>query len=211
LLKQWKADQAAAQLLEDQRKQDTDEAKLEEFRKTNMTGSLLDDEARASTSSSASTKSTDDITSKMKVDKVFWLPQNTPSAKESSTRPSQQVRCPITKRKLILRDLIEVHFTESGSLSKSNLSGRKSGERYVCPLSGKQINNRTRCVVLPDSGRVITREAYLKTVKPEGRDPFTNHVLLPERVIELQRDSTGFAAGGGTVVAVKKKEVMLVG
>lgn len=70
----------------------------------------------------------------------FWIPENTPSAKDAVlTKPDQNVYCPISGKKLKIKDLLPVTFKLIDDSSSANLAAKK--ERYMCPLTFETLTN----------------------------------------------------------------------
>ncbi|KAM9259539.1 nitric oxide synthase-interacting protein [Morus bassanus] len=138
----------------------------------------------------------------------FWIPSLTPEAgAERLRKPEGGVRCPMSGRRLRLRDLVRVRFcpAEPG-LSRGELLGR--GQRYVCAVTRDALSNATPCAVLRPSGAVVTMDCVERLIRKEMRDPLTGDPLTEADIIVLQRGGTGFAGSGICLEAKKSRPVM---
>jgi len=159
-----------------------------------------------------------DDTSKHAKDMNFWTPQNAPSAKERVDKPDTTIRCPMSGEPLRLKQLVAVHFTPAheedeqgsggragGSVSGKRLEGTAVNERYICPLTKKNLSNSAQCVVLRHSGRVVTKDCLEKIIRIDMVDPFCEppKKLKDKDIIPIRTEGTGYAARGNT--QIKKK------
>jgi len=134
-------------------------------------------------------------------------------------RPDVRTRCPVTGEPLSLVDLIPVRFTPFGvrdgdasaaaAAAATRASGGARAPLYECAISRDPLGNRQDLVVIASTGDVITRAAYERLVRPDGRMP-NGTVVRPGPppdgdVIPLMRGGTGFAAkdGAGAEATVK--------
>mmetsp|Transcript_38120 Transcript_38120/g.93662 ORF Transcript_38120/g.93662 Transcript_38120/m.93662 type:complete len:325 (+) Transcript_38120:149-1123(+) len=128
-------------------------------------------------------------------DSCFWIPDLTPEAKptELKEKPDDKVRCPFTGKPLRLKDLIPVKFTP---VDPSKLTGgTKSHERFMCPISKKNLSNSVPCAVLRTTGHVIAAD-LAEIIKKDMLHPLTGDKLSEKDIIPLQRGGTGFSGGG---------------
>ncbi|XP_053908287.1 nitric oxide synthase-interacting protein, partial [Cuculus canorus] len=130
----------------------------------------------------------------------FWIPSLTPeAAAEPLPRPMGGGRCPMSGRRLRLRDLVSVRF-----------SGGAAGgtPRYQCAVTGDALSNATPCAVLRPSGAVVTMDCVERLIRKEMRDPLSGEPLAEGDIIVLQRGGTGFAGAGVCLEAEKSRPVM---
>ncbi|XP_061218573.1 nitric oxide synthase-interacting protein [Neopsephotus bourkii] len=119
----------------------------------------------------------------------FWIPSLTPEAgAERLRKPEGGARCPMSGRRLRLRDLVPVRFepVEPG-LRRPQLLARPQGSRYRCALSGDPLGNASPCAVLRPSGAVVTLACVERLIRKEMKDPVTGEPLREEDIIVLQR------------------------
>lgn len=139
---------------------------------------------------------------------AFWLPSLGPDSAPTEVKPpSMKTKCPMSGKPLRIKDLIAVNFKLADKLSKESLAARK--ERYVCALTDKVLRNAVPCVVLKPTGRVITKEAFEKLVKPDMIEPIAGIKLKMKDVILMASGGTGYASGGGTVKKTKVTAAMM--
>lgn len=140
----------------------------------------------------------------------FWIPSLTPeAAAEELQRPDPVVRCPMSGRRLRLRDLVRVRWVPAQrGLSRAELLARGEGQRYVCAVTGDPLSNGTACAVLRPSGWVVTMDCVERLIRRDMRDPLTGTPLSDSDIIVLQRGGTGFAGAGTCLEAKKSRPVM---
>ncbi|XP_033928284.1 nitric oxide synthase-interacting protein isoform X2 [Melopsittacus undulatus] len=120
----------------------------------------------------------------------FWIPSLTPEAgAERLRKPEGGARCPMSGRRLRLRDLTPVRFVpvEPG-LRRQQLLALPQGSRY--------------------RGSVVTLECVERLIRKEMKDPVTGEALSEGDIIVLQRGGTGFAGSGICLEAQKSRPVM---
>ncbi|EFP88189.2 uncharacterized protein PGTG_14273 [Puccinia graminis f. sp. tritici CRL 75-36-700-3] len=139
----------------------------------------------------------------------FWLPSLTPSAPPTrvSALPSSQLRplCHVSNRKgenrahpIKLSDLVAVYF--EAELTSSDSSSKKNSLK-CCAGCRKALNKNTKLAVLKPCGHVVCLVCVNTLVKPNktnlGSDDQCPKCDKPTtKVIEIEREGTGFAAGG---------------
>ncbi|XP_046331858.1 nitric oxide synthase-interacting protein-like [Haliotis rufescens] len=126
----------------------------------------------------------------------FWIPNLTPHAQPTQVKkPEEKVRCPMSKKPLRLKDLIDVTFTpiKDGD-SKTALIAKQA--RYVCAVTNDVLGNSVPCAVLKTSGNVVTMECLDKIIKKDMVDPTNSKKLTEKDIIPLQRGSSGFSGAG---------------
>lgn len=89
----------------------------------------------------------------------FWQPQDTPDSEINPDKPSMDVMCPVTGKKLKLKDLTPVRFTTDPD---------GPGTSYIDPISKDSLKNSSVLVVLKPTGDVMLEMTYKTCVKPEG-------------------------------------------
>ncbi|KAM4643723.1 LOW QUALITY PROTEIN: nitric oxide synthase-interacting protein [Amazona ochrocephala] len=139
----------------------------------------------------------------------FWIPSHPEAGAERLRKPEGSVRCPMSGRRLRLRDLTPVRFTAvDPGLQRPLLLGRPPGSRYRCAVSGDPLGNATPCAVLRPSGAVVTLDCVERLIRKEMKDPTTGEALSEGDIIVLQRGGTGFAGSGICLEAQKSRPVM---
>ena len=133
---------------------------------------------------------------------AFWLPSKTPTADARAERPDTDTKCPATQKKLRMKDLMDVKWTE---VPKDGEKGAEE-ERYMCPVTRKTFTNASQVMILKPSGVAVSEEAWKIVVSKEG-------AWDGKRVkgaIRLQKGGSGFA-GSGTQVESKRDTLLGVG
>ncbi|XP_063729377.1 nitric oxide synthase-interacting protein-like [Symsagittifera roscoffensis] len=141
----------------------------------------------------------------------FWIPEISSKKSISEThlkKPAQQVTCPMSKKPLKIKNLIDVHFTPANKEDKS--VSNSHAPKYMCALTNDALSNSTPCVVLRPSGQVITVEALDKLIRSEMLDPWKNVKLQESDVILLQRGASGFSGSGVELKAEKYAPSMTI-
>ena len=148
--------------------------------------------------------------SEVSKDNCFWMPETAADAiVKDAEKPEEQVRCPITKAPLRLKDLVSVNFEKlDESKDAAKISATHSNERYICPISKKTLSNSTPCVILRNSGRCIAKDVFDMVIKKDMVDPFGGGKLKQKDIIMLQKGGTGFAASGVKLEAEKYNPMM---
>ncbi|KAJ1664450.1 hypothetical protein IW140_004733 [Coemansia sp. RSA 1813] len=124
----------------------------------------------------------------------FWLPSQAPEAKETLKDPSQlSVQCKASNdpHSLKLKNLTAVQFRTSSK-----------GEK-LCPSCDKPLLNSSKIDILRPCGHAICHRCVSNFVLP-AKECFVCQKKVSseaEDVIRLGSDGTGFAGGGGQMVA----------
>eukprot|EP00238_Polyblepharides_amylifera_P001217 CAMPEP_0196571466 /NCGR_PEP_ID=MMETSP1081-20130531/1644_1 /TAXON_ID=36882 /ORGANISM="Pyramimonas amylifera, Strain CCMP720" /LENGTH=295 /DNA_ID=CAMNT_0041888429 /DNA_START=147 /DNA_END=1034 /DNA_ORIENTATION=+ len=121
--------------------------------------------------------------------KAFWLPSKTPDAKVVLAKPDTSTKCPVTGKKLRLKDLVDVKWTPAPKDS-SCLS--------MCPSCKTCFYNATHIVVVKGTGDALCKECCAM-VEKEGN--FNGKVVRKRDLIQLQRGGVGYSASGTQVEA----------
>ncbi|KAF4753183.1 hypothetical protein FOZ62_017861 [Perkinsus olseni] len=126
--------------------------------------------------------------------KSFWAAEEMPEFQKECKKPESLVPgCPMTGKKLRLKDLVPVKFelTNDAKGKDTDYAGM-----YCCAVSKKPITHQ-RCVLLRPSGVVIIEKVFDELVKntEDPRCPVTGKKLdLKKDVIRLQPGGTGFCS-----------------
>lgn len=85
---------------------------------------------------------------KDKVLPSFWVPSQTPEAKETILRkPDNKIYCPMSGKELKMKHLIPVKFTEvKDPDDKKSLIVKQA--RYMCPITHDVLGNSIPCAVI---------------------------------------------------------------
>ena len=144
----------------------------------------------------------------------FWIPSLTPQAEKTKlTKPDKMVYCPMSRKPLKMKDLIEVKFKElrddevAKSGKKRSLISRE--ERYVCAVTNDVLSNSTPVAVLRPTGDVVTVECVEKIIKKDMTHPLTSQKLKEDDIIYLQRGGTGYSAANSSTLNAKKHRPQL--
>lgn len=160
----------------------------------------LDDGAGGLEDSVATSKKATDFQAEQTAQlRAFWLPSKTPElSKEEELqqrlkKPSTDVQCPKTGKKLRLKDLIPVKFTRASK--DEELSKLPVEARYICPVSHDNLTNNMQLILLRSTGDVVSEESFKKFVKPDM--VWKNRKIKDKDIIRLHKPGSGFAASGG--------------
>jgi len=124
--------------------------------------------------------------------KAFWLPSKTSESKPKQQKPDTEIRCPMRGTKLRRKDLVDIRWTHSPGKS----------HEPMCPMCKRVFTNSTTIIVIKPTGDAIDEECYKRSVKADRS--FNGHPIKSMRdTIQLERPGTGFAGGGGTLMAQK--------
>eukprot|EP00397_Hematodinium_sp_SG-2012_P036172 GEMP01039017.1.p1 GENE.GEMP01039017.1~~GEMP01039017.1.p1 ORF type:complete len:299 (+),score=58.34 GEMP01039017.1:76-972(+) len=130
--------------------------------------------------------------------KNFWMaseaPTSEPSAKEKVM--DLTVRCPMSGKKLRMKDLFPVEFHVI-----SQEAQRKGGERgmYCCEVSKRTLTVQPAYYLKP-SRKVVEETVLKKIIKPTMTCPITDKKLKDSDIIKLRSQGTGFSAHNDVLV-----------
>lgn len=198
-MRDWERQEAGEASAAATAEQEAHEARIEEFVAQQEGLSQADMQKRLEKSGGKVTASTmgrkivGDDHGKHASDMNFWVPTATPEAKVKVDKPDTTVRCPITGEPLRLKQLHAITFTPADG---EDVLGKKSKDRYICPLSKKGLSNVNPATVLRPSGMVVASSCVKDFIKKEMLDPFTDPPcrLKEKDIIPLRVEGTGYAA-----------------
>jgi nitric oxide synthase-interacting protein len=130
--------------------------KLEKFMKTE--GKLVQSSVGSSAASTSKTADSEKVSvcnmnpnNKAKLPS-FWIPSLAPESKTKAPmkKPDTTIYCPMSKKPLSMKDLIEVKFKLLDD-KNDNRSLIVKQDRYVCPVSNDVLGNNVPCCVLKPS------------------------------------------------------------
>lgn len=118
----------------------------------------------------------------------FWAPEARGAGNAEATvkKPELIPRCPMSGKKLRLKELIPVKLERLGTVDDGP-------GMFCCAVSKKAITHQ-QAVLLKPSGVVLLEDAYEKVVKKGKVCPVTSKKLHDGDVIKLQMGGTGFAS-----------------
>ncbi|XP_033646214.1 nitric oxide synthase-interacting protein-like [Asterias rubens] len=140
----------------------------------------------------------------------FWIPSLTPQAKATLVqKPSKAVYCPMSKKPLRIKNLIQVNFVRADDVNdKRPLVAKQI--RYKCAVTHDILSNKTPCAVLRPSGNVVTMDCIKKIIKKDMTDPFTGDTLKENDIIKIRRGGTGFASAAESSLEAKKARPVMM-
>jgi nitric oxide synthase-interacting protein len=135
----------------------------------------------------------------------FWVPSNTPEAKqEKMQKPDSTIFCPVSGKPMKAKDLIDIKFTlVNDPDDKKSLILKEN--RYMCPITHDILSNSVPCAVIRTTGDVVTMECVEKIIKKDWIHPLTNAKLTEKDIIPLQRGATGFASANDNLEGKKAR------
>jgi nitric oxide synthase-interacting protein len=101
----------------------------------------------------------------------FWQPQHTPSSDLHASKPSMDVLCPVTSKKLKMKDLTPIKFTPASDGIPNS---------FVDPVSNDSLNNSSKLVAIKATGDVMLEKTYKTCIKPDGI--YKGMLLMAHRV-----------------------------
>lgn len=120
--------------------------------------------------------------------KNFWTKEDQPQAAPAAlVKPDAHTKCPMTGKKLRLKDLIPI------KLERLQEDGKEERGMYCCALSKKSLVYSQAYVVKP-SGLVISEKCYKDVVKPSMTCPVSSRKLAESDIIKVIKSGSGFSA-----------------
>ncbi len=109
---------------------------------------------------------------------AFWMPCMGPEAKKTRLeKPDKTVYCPISRKPIRVKDLIDVQWSETTDPDDAKVSLIARQERYKCAVTGDVLNDSTPCAVLRPTGHVVTVDCVEQIIKKDWRHPLTGQSL----------------------------------
>lgn len=130
--------------------------------------------------------------------KAFWLPSATPEAPVKVEAPSASTICPEGKKKLKLKSLFPVYFTEDKSEEKKSSSNDKS---FICPSCKVTLTNTLSLVALSSCGHVFCKKCADKFMAVDKVCLVCNKPCKERNLVNVEKGGTGFAAHGDRLEA----------
>eukprot|EP00397_Hematodinium_sp_SG-2012_P047217 GEMP01053607.1.p1 GENE.GEMP01053607.1~~GEMP01053607.1.p1 ORF type:complete len:332 (+),score=59.82 GEMP01053607.1:100-996(+) len=130
--------------------------------------------------------------------KNFWMaseaPTSAPTAKENVI--DLTVRCPMSNKRLRMRDLYPVEFSLLHEQAQ-----KTGGERgmYCCEVTKQPITVQQAYYLKP-SRKVVLESVLKRIVHPTMTCPTTNKKLKDSDIIKLQKAGTSFCSNNGVLV-----------
>ena len=122
----------------------------------------------------------------------FWIPSLTPAAKKTELKkPDQHVYCPVSRKPISMKDLIDVKFKLANDVDPNKRPLVAVRDRYVCAVTGDLLGNSVPCAVLRTSGNVVTMDCVNRLIKLDMMDPITGAKLTENDIIPMERGGTG--------------------
>eukprot|EP00747_Dinoflagellata_sp_TGD_P150179 gnl/TRDRNA2_/TRDRNA2_177085_c0_seq2.p1 gnl/TRDRNA2_/TRDRNA2_177085_c0~~gnl/TRDRNA2_/TRDRNA2_177085_c0_seq2.p1 ORF type:complete len:318 (-),score=-28.33 gnl/TRDRNA2_/TRDRNA2_177085_c0_seq2:530-1483(-) len=133
------------------------------------------------------------------ITKCFWIPETLQRTESTvpvlNACPDKNTRCPITGKKLSLKDLTPLKFTKYTRYNDTN---------YIDPISEDVITNRSHIVCLRPTGEVMLYDSFKNFVEPEG-------IFHESDLIELQKGGTGYIGHDGKAALGSKHSFLGIG
>ncbi|KAI8981999.1 hypothetical protein BDF20DRAFT_973031 [Mycotypha africana] len=133
----------------------------------------------------------------------FWVPSETPSAKEGEIKPTKtQVICTATEKThpLTIKSLIDVKFTKE----------EKDKDKNICPACIKTLTNASKLskiifdsLVLRNCGHVICNTCIDMFVKKSKKCYVCEAKAKSKDIVDMTVEGTGFASGSTKAMAEK--------
>ncbi|EJT96582.1 hypothetical protein DACRYDRAFT_120012 [Dacryopinax primogenitus] len=146
----------------------------------------------------------------------FWLPSLTPDAPVGPLREIKMetmCRAGMPGHRMTLKGLIPVLFTvervadgngSGGSTGNGNGEGKSKAEDvYICPSCKKTLGASSQASVVKSCGHVICKTCISELVRPSGQCVVCEGKAGEKGVVMLNREGTGYAAGGRAETSVK--------
>ncbi|KAG8902816.1 hypothetical protein FRB99_004083 [Tulasnella sp. 403] len=146
---------------------------------------------------------------------AFWLPSLTPEAVVGPLKDIKlQTLCHASSpsHTLTLKSLVPVEFTfdnssqpsastsstptPGASSSSSTVNATTDSKRAICPSCKKVISNSAIAFLIRSCSHVICKTCTETLVQPASQCIVCDKKAKKKDIVELQREGTGFAAGG---------------
>mmetsp|Transcript_43010 Transcript_43010/g.96567 ORF Transcript_43010/g.96567 Transcript_43010/m.96567 type:complete len:249 (+) Transcript_43010:2-748(+) len=123
--------------------------------------------------------------------KSFWTKEFTPTAAPSEVKKVDTVtRCPMTGKKLKVKDLIPVKM----EIADQKLMDQGGGKGVFCCAVSKNPIVHQQALLLKPTGVVILESVWKDIVSKEMKCPVTGKKLREEDLLKLERGGSGFSA-----------------
>lgn len=183
-----------------QRKQDDDEEtakKLQEFDNQEKGAGALKEVSLTTSRTEFADKD-----KRKERDHNFWVCCDAPEAKPTDLqKESTTTKCPISGKKLRMKDLIPIDFEIADQKLLDTGGGRGM---YCCALTKKPITHQ-KVVLIKPSGQVILESCVKDCVLPSMTCPVTSKKLQKSDIVPLVAGFTGFSAHNEVVATVFKQ------
>jgi len=124
-------------------------------------------------------------------EKSFWAKEATPTAAPAELKQvDKSSRCPMSGKKLRVKDLVSIKF----DVTDQKLFDGGGGRGVFCCAVTKSSINHQQAVLLKPSGQVVLESVLKDCVYKDGRCPVTGVAVGPQDVIKLKQGGSGFAA-----------------
>lgn len=118
----------------------------------------------------------------------FWVRENQLTAKAKDLeKPSMATKCPMTGKKLKMKDLIPV------KLERIDEKGQEQRGMFCCAVTKRAIVHQ-QAILLKPSGIVVDELCLKDIVKPSMTCPVTSKRLIESDLIKLRRGGSGFSS-----------------
>jgi len=128
--------------------------------------------------------------------KSFWCKEATQTATPTEVKKADMAsRCPMSGKKLKVKDLLPVKF----EIADQKLFDQGGGRGMYCCAVSKDAIVYQQAVMLKPSGIVVTEKVFKDIVEKEMKCPVTGKKLKgKEDIVKLQTGGTGFSAHNET-------------
>jgi len=143
----------------------------------------------------------------------FWLPSNTPEAKETlPIKPPKTIMSPFGHT-INLKELVPLTLTLTSSPSASVNEEKELKQpptsiefnRYICPVCTKLLNQVVSIVAISTIGTVMCKDCMEKLVKKTMTCPQTSLSFEECDILPLQSQATPYAGRTGNQLEAKLK------
>jgi len=209
---EYEAYQARKRDTDEQKRLVEEEARIMAFDRLNHAGHSTARAAEVAASIQASAETHNgatgaiviaEVEARRQADASFWGADKVPEAEVVLEKPDADVRCPITGKKLKLKDLIDVKFTTVNAATTTTTTTK------IDPITKDLLTNRSRLALIKTTGDVVLWTTWEKVIKPDG--VFKERLIKPIDVIELKGGGTGFVAHDKEDVEAKRHTQLGIG